>query len=428
MRLEVQYQSAERLSVKISPAILDSSNETQYVIPSDYLNEPVLEDAPGGNAKANDLQFSWSNKPSFGFTVKRKSTGDTLFDTRGKKLVFENQFVEFASHLPPHYNLYGLGEHIHGFRLGNNYTATMFAADVGDSIDENLYGSHPFYIDTRYYEHGSEGGDYKLLTKEKADSNAEYVSRSHGVYFRNAHAQEALLRPSHITWRTLGGSIDLYFFSGATVPAVTEQYQEGAIGYPVMQQYFTLGFHQCRWGYTSWTQLQEVIDKFREAEIPLENIWTDIDYMNQYRDFENDQRTYSYEQGRSFLSRLHENGQHYIPIVDSAIYIPDPSNASDAYPTYDRGHKAQAIMINPDGSEYVGAVWPGFTVFPDWRASGAQDWWTNEMVTYYKEVAFDGIWIDMSEPSSFCIGSCGSGRGRENPVHPRKCHDNHDED
>ncbi|KAI9660751.1 MAG: hypothetical protein M1831_003443 [Alyxoria varia] len=418
LHLTVQYQSPERLSVKISPAFLDSSNETQYVIPSNYLHQPVLEDSPSGNAKTNDLQFSWSNKPSFGFTVKRKSTGDVLFDTCGKKLVFEDQFVEFASHLPPNYNLYGLGEHIHGLRLGNNYTATMFAADVGDTIDENLYGSHPFYLDTRYYEHDSEGREYKLLTEEETDPNAEYVSRSHGVYFRNAHAQEALLRPSGITWRTVGGSIDLYFFSGATAPAVTKQYQNGAIGYPVMQQYFTFGFHQCRWGYTNWTQLQEVIDSFRKFGIPLENIWLDIDYMNQYRDFENDQRTYGYEEGRSFLSQLHKEGQHYIPIVDSAIYIPDPSNASDAYPTYDRGHKAKVFMTNPDGSEYVGAVWPGFTVFPDWRSPGAQDWWSNELMTYYNEVAYDGIWIDMSEPSSFCVGSCGSGRVRENPVHP----------
>lgn len=31
---------------------------------------------------------------------------------------------------------------------------------------------------------------------------------------------------------------------------------------------------------------------------------------------------------------------------------------------------------------------------------------------------WDGIWIDMSEVSSFCIGSCGSGNLSLNPVHP----------
>lgn len=66
-------------------------------------------------------------------------------------------------------------------------------------------------------------------------------------------------------------------------------------------------------------------------------------------------------------------------------------------------------MTNPDGSIYIGSVWPGYTVFPDWFSSGAGPWWTNEMVTWHNHVAFDGAWIDMSEVSSFCVGSCGSG-------------------
>lgn len=74
--------------------------------------------------------------------------------------------------------------------------------------------------------------------------------------------------------------------------------------------------------------------------------------MNQYRDFENDQNTFSYEEGKTFLSQLHANGQHYIPIVDSAIYVPNPENASDAYPIFERGNATDSFMLNPDGSLY----------------------------------------------------------------------------
>lgn len=145
--------------------------------------------------------------------------------------------------------------------------------------------------------------------------------------------------------------------------------------------------------------------------------------MNQYRDFENDNNTFSYEEGAEFLAKLHANGQHYVPIIDSAIYAPNPENASDAYPTYDRGVDADAFMLNPDGSLYIGEVWPGYTVFPDWigaalNGTGAFKWWSNEFVEWYKNVAFDGIWIDMSEVSSFCVGSCGSKNLTLNPVHP----------
>jgi alpha-glucosidase len=83
--------------------------------------------------------------------------------------------------------------------------------------------------------------------------------------------------------------------------------------------------------------------------------------MNQYRDFENDHNSWGYDKAAEFLGRLHANGQHFVPIVDSAVYIPNPSNASDAYPTYDRGVAANAFMLNPDGSTYIGAVWPGYT-------------------------------------------------------------------
>jgi len=57
---------------------------------------------------------------------------------------------------------------------------------------------------------------------------------------------------------------------------------------------------------------------------------TDIDYMKLYRDFENDPDRFSYSEGEKFLEKLHQDGRHWIPIVDSAIYIPNPENASDA--------------------------------------------------------------------------------------------------
>lgn len=75
----------------------------------------------------------------------------------------------------------------------------------------------------------------------------------------------------------------------------------------------------------------------------------DIDYMNQYRNFDNDGVRFSYDEGERFLSRLHAKKQHYVPIVDSAIYVPNPENASDAYPTYDSGVAEDAFMLNPDG-------------------------------------------------------------------------------
>jgi len=290
--------------------------------------------------------------------------------------VYENQFIEFVSHLPKDYNLYGLGERIHGLRLGNNFTATIYAADAGDPIDDNIYGSHPFYLDTRYF---PADGSKRNSRNGTWNGTGEYESYSHGVYLRNAHGQEVVLAPESITWRTLGGSIDLFFFDGPTQPAVTKQYQEAAIGLPAMQSYWTFGYHQCRWGYRTWQETREVIETFRAFDIPLETIWLDIDYMDQYRDFTNDATHFSLEDAKTFFEKLHKDNQHFVPIIDSAIYIPNPENKSDAYGVYTRGNESGVFLQNPDGSEYIGAVWPGYTVFPDWLSKSATQWWVDEM-------------------------------------------------
>ncbi|KAF2737172.1 hypothetical protein EJ04DRAFT_431393 [Polyplosphaeria fusca] len=423
LNLKVELQAANRLAINISPANIDSSNSSWFVVPEDLIPRPQA-DSTSGNI---DLEFDWDDEPSFWFSVTRRSTGDVIFTTENKKIIYEDQFIEFVSALPEDYNLYGLGERIHGLRLSNNFTATIYAADVGDPIDRNIYGSHPFYLDTRYFETGNDGK--RKLVKHDAmpgrgrgghsnGGGSNYESYSHGVYLRNLHGQEVLLQPESITWRTLGGSIDLFFFDGPSQPEVTRQYQQSAIGLPAMQSYWGFGYHQCRWGYRNWTELREIVDTFRAFDIPLETIWVDIDYMDQYRDFTLDPHTFKPSGVQDFFDQLHSDNQHFVPIVDSAIYIPNPNNASDAYDTYSRGNESGVFINNPDGSQYIGAVWPGYTVFPDWMAAEGVSWWVNEMVEWYKEVPYSGIWIDMSEVSSFCVGSCGTGNVTLNPVHP----------
>ncbi|CAL5865810.1 uncharacterized protein PFLUO_LOCUS16 [Penicillium psychrofluorescens] len=411
--LSVEYLATDRLNIQIVPTHIDSSNESWYLLGENLVPRPQADQQ--GSSKDSDIEFSWTNNPTFGFTVTRKATGDVLFDTKGSVLVYEDQFIEFVTSLPKDYNLYGIGEHIQQLRLLENMTLTLYAADIGDPIDGNIYGSHPFYLDTRYFEF-DDHGSHRLVASDQADQSKNYVSYSHGVFMRNAHGQEVLTHSQNLTWRTLGGSIDLTFYSGPSQVDVTKNYLTSTIGLPAMQQYFAFGYHQCRWGYQNWSVVENVVDNFEKAGIPLENMWNDIDYMKTYRDFDNDPIRFSYEEGENFLEKLHQSGRHYIPIVDSALYIPNPNNASDAYDTYTRGAKDNVFLKNPDGSLYIGAVWPGYTVFTDWHHPKAGEFWANEIVTWHQKLSFDGIWIDMSEVSSFCVGSCGSGHLSLNPI------------
>ena len=135
LNLSVEYQSVDRLAVRIIPAAIDVSHRSWYLLPDQIVHQPTADEDAKSASLENDLTLTWSNDPVFSFTVFRKSTGDAVFDTRGTKLIFEDQYVEFASTLPPNYNLYGLGESMHGLRLGNNYTKTMWAVDIADPID-----------------------------------------------------------------------------------------------------------------------------------------------------------------------------------------------------------------------------------------------------------------------------------------------------
>ena len=66
-------------------------------------------------------------------------------------LFYENQFIEFVTSMPENYNVYGLGERIHGLRLGNNLTATTYAADAGTPLDYNIYGTHPYVRHSKFH-------------------------------------------------------------------------------------------------------------------------------------------------------------------------------------------------------------------------------------------------------------------------------------
>lgn len=193
------------------------------------------------------FNITWNTNP-FSFKVTRKSTGDVVFDTTGSKLVYEDQFIEFVTSMPENYNINGLGERVHQLRLGTSFTATTWASDAGTPLDYGLYGTHPVYLDTRYFEESS-SGDWTYVPSNTTDPNANYTSYAHAVYNRNAHGQEVLLAANNITWRLLGGSIDLFLLDGPNAPEAIKNYQSAMTGYPALQQYWTFGYHQCRWGY-----------------------------------------------------------------------------------------------------------------------------------------------------------------------------------
>ncbi|RCK63108.1 Glucoamylase 1 [Candida viswanathii] len=391
LNLTVEYQSEKRLNVHIEPVNLTDV----FVLPETLVPKPEIEgDVDSFNLADSDLIFEYDRK-NFGFEVIRSSTGESLFSTKGNPLVFSNQFIQFNTSLPKGHEITGLGESIHGLLNEPGVVKTLYANDVGDPIDGNIYGVHPVYYDQRYG-----------------------TNTTHGVYWRTSAIQEVVVGEESLTWRALSGVIDLYFFSGPDPKDVIQQYVS-EIGLPAMQPYWSLGYHQCRWGYDTIDDLVDVVANFKKFDIPLETIWSDIDYMDSYKDFTNDPYRYPEDKYREFLDELHNNSQRYVPIFDAAIYVPNPNNETDNdYEPFHLGNESDVFLKNPDGSLYIGAVWPGYTVFPDFLSNNTQEYFNELFQDWYDRLPFDGIWTDMNEVSSFCVGSCGTGRYFDNPVHP----------
>ena len=64
----------------------------------------------------------------------------------------------------------------------------------------------------------------------------------------------------------ISGVLDFYFFLGPEPEAVIQQYTE-VIGRPFMPPYWTLGFHQCRYGYESLQQLIDVVNGYNSSQV-----------------------------------------------------------------------------------------------------------------------------------------------------------------
>ncbi|KAG9219873.1 hypothetical protein CCMSSC00406_0009620 [Pleurotus cornucopiae] len=111
----------------------------------------------------------------------------------------------------------------------------MWARDIADPIDGNIYGSHLVYLEHQF----------NATTKK---------SHSHGVFLLSAAGADILLLTppgsamSLVEYRMIGGVLDFYFFSSPTPQDVIEQYRV-LVGLPTWQPIWGFGFHLCRWGY-----------------------------------------------------------------------------------------------------------------------------------------------------------------------------------
>lgn len=265
--------------------------------------------------------------------------------------------------------VYGLGEANRGINKRGYIYVSNNTDDATHTEDKrSLYGSHNFII---------------LSGKQTFGMFFDYpTTLTFDIGFTN-HTQ--------LTVSCEEDNLTLYVITGDSPYEIVKQFRS-MIGRSYIPPKFAFGYGQSRWGYATKEDFEKVARKHREQHIPLDMIYMDIDYMDSYKDF-----TVNKEQFPDFASFINEMKQQnirMIPIIDAGVKI------EKEYDIYEEGVEKGFFCKKEDDSEFIAAVWPGYTHLPDFLNKEARTWF-GDKYRFLTDQGVEGFWNDMNEPALF---------------------------
>ena len=295
-----------------------------------------------------------------------------LADQPDLPMAWNGKRVHIWKKMPADENYYGLGDKAGPMNRRNRSFTNWNTDEFGwqESTDP-LYKTIPFFIGLR------NGVAYGLFFDNTYRSVFDFGKES----------------PDYFSFGAEGGELNYYFIAGPEPKTIIEEYT-AMTGRTPLPPLWTLGYQQCRYSYYPESRAREIVKTLREKKIPADAIYFDIDYQQGNAPF-----TVNREYFPTFekmISDFRAQGMHTILITD--LHIKKDPNHS--YAPYDSGIKNDMFVKNPDGSVYVGSVWPGESVFPDFTLTRAREWWGG----LYKDfvgMGAAGFWNDMNEPALF---------------------------
>ncbi|MHB8876368.1 MAG: glycoside hydrolase family 31 protein [Myxococcaceae bacterium] len=280
------------------------------------------------------------------------------------------------------------GEHFYGFgektgpfdKRGRTMTFWNTDAYVGafggyPPDADPLYQSIPFFVGLR-----------------GATAYGVFLDDPHRLRFDMGAAD-----PSRYGLFTAGTDFDSYLFAGPAMSDVLRRYSQ-LTGRTPLPPRWALGYHQSRWGYFPDAKLLSIAGGFRSRALPADGLWLDIQHMNGFRSWTFD--PVGFPDPAKLSSDLNALGFKVVAIVDPGLKV-DP-----AWDVYAAG-LAGGHYLTRSAVPYVGEVWPGASVFPDFTSPAARTWW-GSLVPRATGKGVQGLWIDMNEPSNSAAGEQGT--------------------
>jgi len=396
--LEILFLKPDLVRVSWSPGLPPLP---YALIETDWPEVPVtILETVGGRTMKSDglevnvksdggLEFCQPDGPLLRSEPPPQRRGEIGEDEDPDALVYWTHYANLA----PEEHVYGLGEQSMGLNLrGGVYN--LWNRDPGGAYspgEEPLYAPMPVYIGL--HKQGSYLVFYEnpFQAKVKLPANPQIAGSS-----KNEAADGK--EPAIASFK--GGMLRYYFSPGPPEHALHNF--SALTGRPPLPPLWSLGYHQCRWGYKDEGHVRRLVQGFKKHNMPLSAIHLDIDYMQGYRVFTVDRTRFP---DLSALSRdlareenlaggLHPPGVRLVAILDPGI------KQDLDFPLFMEAVREKVLCNLPDGKPFIGPVWPGWCGFPDFTDPKARQWWGSKY-PFLLEKGISGIWHDMNEPSVF---------------------------
>ena len=381
LNIQISLECDKYLHIYVTDAI-NKRWENQFSISEPY-QEKIKTCSQTKTLKDFGLYISEETSEPFYITLINPENNELIFTTENTDFIYSDLFIGFGGFVSTN-DIYGFGERFHELNLGDG-KYTMWPNDTGGIHEDkgdggyNAMGIHP-------------------LGFHRTSQNT-FI----GLLFNNINAQDIFIESGYDKWnntvllehRTIGGVIDYYITINDTPDKALISLHD-IIGHPMLVPYWSLGFHQCRWGYHSTQNIRDVYENYVAYELPIDTFWGDIDILQDYRIFTLNEK--NFKDLPNLIYELHENNYKFVPIVDIGF----PMKEEDEF--YMRGKETNAfIKSNYTNEDLISHVWPGRAVFPDFFCNSGVELWKYAMERYYQTVKYDGIWLDMNEPAMIYV-------------------------
>jgi alpha-glucosidase len=295
-----------------------------------------------------------------------------LEDEPSLPMAWDGARVQTWKRMPADEYYFGLGDKP-GPLNRRSHAYTMWNTDAfgWQESDDPIYKTIPFFIGLQ------NGTAYGLFFDNTYRSSFDFGKESRDYFSFGAE----------------GGELNYYFIAGPEPKRIVQEFT-ALVGRTPLPPLWSLGYQQCRYSYYPESRAREIVQTLRDKKIPADAIYFDIDYQDGYAPFTINREYFPHFE--QMIKDFRAVGMRSILITDLHI----KRNPDHGYVPYDSGMKEDVFVKNPDGSVFVGPVWPGPSVFPDFTLTRVRDWWGG-LYKNFVDMGVAGFWNDMNEPSVF---------------------------